>query len=135
MRVRRLVVAAALVAVLLLSALVGGWHRYPVASASRPGGGYHLAMAGGTLDGQVNLDGTACVWLAQGLDRTAIYWPYGYTAGGWPLSIYDDSGKRLAWVGQHVWLGGGFLPDSVSSIPGCSGFERFWGASPGLAVA
>jgi len=135
MRVRRPVVAAALVAALLLSTVVAGLHRYPVASPSRPGGGYHLALAGGTLEGQVNLDGTACMWLGEGLHRTAIYWPYGYTAGGWPFSVYDESGKRLASVGQRVWLGGGFLPDSVNSIPGCSGFDRFWGASPGLSVA
>jgi hypothetical protein len=67
----------------------------------------HLARADGILAEQVNWDGTACLWIGDGEERIALVWPPGYTAGGTPLSVYDENGSRVAIVGHRVTLGGG----------------------------
>jgi len=115
---------------------------YRVATAPAPSNAFHLALAGGRLGGDVNLDGTACFWLGSGSQREALFWPYGFTALGNLLSlagplasttqigrlaVYDESDRRVAEVGQNVVMGGGLLSDDVRSIVGCSGFPRLWG--------
>jgi hypothetical protein len=122
--------------------LAGPAVTYRVAAAPAPSNGFHLALAGGRLGGQANLDGTACFWLGAGLEREALFWPYGFTARGGLLSlagplasvtpigrlgVYDESGRRVAEVGQDMVMVGGLLSDSVRSIVGCSGFPRLWG--------
>jgi hypothetical protein len=76
-----------------------------------------------------NADGTACLWVGDGSDRTAIIWPYGFYADGSPLAVFDSSGHRTATIGQRIKLGGGLEPDSLHSIVGCSGFSQFWAAN------
>jgi hypothetical protein len=100
---------------------------YRLASSSIKSDASLLARSEGVLHGQANSDGTACFWLGNGGDARALFWPYGYSAGGFPLALYDDSGKRVATVGQYVVLAGGLMPDEVHSIVGCPGFTRFWG--------
>ena len=87
---------------------------------------YLTALTGGVLNGRTNPDGTACLWVGQGSEAHALYWPFGYSAGGNPLTVYDGSGRAVATVGQHVSLGGGLMPDDVHSIFGCNGFTSFW---------
>lgn len=120
-----LVAAAFLVAFNLWSH--SGPAAYRLASSSIKSNASMLARSEGVLHGQANSDGTACFWLGSGGDARALFWPYGFTAGGFPLALYDDSGKRVAAVGQYVVLAGGLMPDDVHSIAGCPGFTRFWG--------
>jgi hypothetical protein len=128
---RRTVLATALVLILAVTLLIAGSTiRFRVASASEPSDLYMTALASGVLHGSVNFDGTACFWLGEDGGRTALYWPYGYTAGGWPLGIYDENGNRLAQVGDTISVGGGLIPESVDSITGCSGFTEYWAAGP-----
>lgn len=88
-----------------------------------------LALMHGVLHGRVNSDGTACLWIGDGGDATAIVWPYGFYADGSPLAVFDSSGHRLARVGRSMKMGGGLEPDSVHSILGCSGFANYWAAN------
>jgi hypothetical protein len=87
----------------------------------------NLAIAGGILQGQVNGDGTACFWLGTSSGGQPLSWPYGYSARANPLAVYDDTGGRVATVGQRVSLTGGRMPDNVHSIAGCAGFTQFFG--------
>jgi hypothetical protein len=75
----------------------------------------------GVLDGQTNADGSACFWLGNGEDRTALLWPPGYSARDKPLSIFDAKGHMIATVGELVTLGGGLTSDDViaKGIFGC----------------
>ncbi len=105
--------------------------RYRIAAAPRPGLGYMLALTTGTLGGQPNKDGTACFWIGNGTDRSAIFWPYGYSALGPPLSVYNDKAKPIGRIGQHLSLGGGNGPDGTPNPPGCYGtFKGIWFAAP-----
>lgn len=77
------------------------------------------ARLNGVLSAQTNIDGTACFWVGNGTDRTALSWPWGYTAHGsrlapalsWAhagslsrLAVYDEAGRRVAkWVSGSVW--------------------------------
>jgi hypothetical protein len=100
--------------------------EYKIATATQPSDVMMLAQAVGVLGGQTNADGTACFWLG-GADGTALFWPYGYSARTNPLAVYDDSGNRVAAVGQTVTMAGGLMGDDVHSITGCSGFTLYWG--------
>ena len=100
---------------------------YKIATASVRSDFILLARTEGVLGGRTNPDGTACFWLGQSDAGVALSWPYGYSARANPLAVYDDSGNRVATVGQRVVMAGGTLADGVSSIPGCSGFTVFWG--------
>jgi len=104
-----------------------GVGTYRIASASVRSDIINLARAEGILNGQANADGTACFWLGPDNSGQALSWPFGYTAGGNPLSVYDDSGSLVASIGQHVVFAGGLMPDNVHSIVGCRGFTYFWG--------
>ncbi len=105
--------------------------RYRIAAAPRPGLGYMLALITGTLGGQANKDGTACFWIGNGTDRYAISWPYGYSALGPPLSVYNDKAKVIGRIGQHLSLGGGGGPDGAPNPLGCHGtFNGVWSAAP-----
>ncbi len=100
---------------------------YKIATASVRSNSINPARADGVLGGQTNGDGSACFWLSTGRDKIALSWPYGYSARVSPLTIYDDTGKPLAQVGEIVTMAGGLLPDNVHSITGCTGFTKFWG--------
>src|SRR6202521_4890540 len=136
---------AALQVVTVAAGLMGdGWPHYRIAVAPRPAQAYFSALTGGVLQGRANIDGTACLWLGDaritfGLggaraDAMALSWPYGFSAGGWPIAVYDAAGKRGAIDGQRVEIGGGLVPDSVLSITGCSGFAAYWFASPEIRI-
>lgn len=100
---------------------------YTIATGPRPTQVFLDARTQGILAGQVNGDGTACLWIGAGANQIALFWPYGYTARGNPLAVYDDVGKRVATVGQRVALGGARAPGTLHSILGCSSdFNRFW---------
>jgi hypothetical protein len=119
-----MIVAAILVAINLW--LHSGPGSYRLAAESIPINTSMLARSEGVLHGQANSDGTACLWLGNGSGARALFWPYRFTAGGFPLSLYDDSGKRVATIGQYVVLAGALMPDDVHSITGCTGFTNFW---------
>ena len=124
------VVLISFVPVAGLSACVSsspGGGSYRIASASVRSDIINMARAEGILNGEANADGSACFWLGPNNGAQALSWPFGYTAGGSPLSVYDDSGRSVASVGHHVVFAGGLLPDSVHSILGCHGFTNFWG--------
>jgi hypothetical protein len=113
-----------------LPSLAPGMIRYRIASESRPGGAYNLALTSGKLDGQVNRDGTACFWLGDGTNRYAISWPFGFSAAGPPLTVYNADGRKVATIGRRVSMGGS--ADGPAHNPlGCSGkFVGVWSASP-----
>lgn len=96
-----------------------------IATASEPHAFFPLARAQGDLHGQVNSDGTACLWITMNTHDEALLWPYGYTARGNPIAVYDDSGSRVALVGQQIVVGGA-REVGVTSILGCSGFQAVW---------
>jgi hypothetical protein len=68
---------------------------------------YLTARLTGVLHGQVNPDGTACLWVGEGSQRMALVWSAGYSARGNPLSVYDQHGRPIGVVGKHITLGGG----------------------------
>lgn len=80
-----------------------------------------LSSGTGVLGGQINADGSACLWLGRGEDRSALLWPSGYSARGNPLRIVDAKGHMIATVGELVTLNGGLAPDEViaKGIFGC----------------
>jgi hypothetical protein len=142
---RRSNVTVALIAV-LISVVVWasiGSVKYRLATAPSPSNFILLARADGVLGGQVNLDGTACFWLGDQQHRgMALSWPWGYSARaspvapalGWTplasisrLAVYDETGRRVARIGQRVAMAGGLEPEGVRSILGCSGFPGYWG--------
>jgi hypothetical protein len=100
---------------------------YQIATAKVRSDVHLTARLDGVLNGRTSRDGTACLWVGQGKESMALFWPFGYSAGGNPLTVYDDSGKSVATVGQQVGFGGGLMFDDVHSILGCSGFTNFWG--------
>jgi hypothetical protein len=115
--------------------LAAGMVRYRIATASRPGMASMLALASGKLDGQVNPDGTACFWLGDGTNRYAIFWPFGFSAAGLPLTVYDTDGRKAATVGQEVSMGGGNGPDGTANPLGCSGkFAAVFFAAPQIDI-
>lgn len=93
---------------------VATWHGTTPSAGS-------LTSGSGLLGGQHNVDGSACFWLGTGDDRAALLWPPGYSAGGSPLSIFDEKGQKIATVGEVVTLDGGVAPEDVISkgIFGC----------------
>jgi hypothetical protein len=100
---------------------------YRIATASVRSDFMNMARADGVIQGETNGDGTACFWIGTTSKGQALSWPYGYSARANPLAVYDDSGNRVAVVGNRVAMAGGLMPDSVHSITGCSGFTQFWG--------
>lgn len=127
---KRVVVVTAAGAILLIVATCSSSSPgYRIATESQPDGAGMLALMHGVLNGQVNPGGTACLWVGDGTDRTAILWPYGFYANGSPLSVFDSTGRRAATVGRRIKMGGGLEPDSVRSILGCSGFAQYWAAN------
>jgi hypothetical protein len=129
LRLSRLVSTPVVVLTLVAcgSNVTHGTQTYRIATASVRSDAVNLAQREGVLGGQVNPDGTACFWIGDGPDKTALSWPYGFKAHEPPLAVSDDTDMPMALVGQHVMLAGGLLPDSVSSILGCHGFTKFWG--------
>ena len=145
----------ATVALIIVFVSVGLWAsvgtvRYRVATAPFPSSFTLLARAEGVLAGQVNLDGTACLWLGDQHHRMALSWPWGYTARatpaavawGWAhlgpmahLAVYDERGRRVAAIGQRVAMAGGLEPEGVRSIVGCSGFSGYWGVGMVVSVS
>jgi len=118
-----------------LPSLAPGMARYRIATASRPGGSYMLALFSGKLDGQVNPNGTACFWLGVGTDRYAISWPFGFSAAGPPLTLYNSDGRKGATIGQQVSIGGGGAPDGTPNPLGCSGkFAGVFLAGPQIDI-
>jgi hypothetical protein len=133
-RVRLLAAAVLAVMAVLSAVLISNYSHSPrgayrLASAASRGDIFLLAQTQGVLHGAANSDGTACFWLGNDLGGSALFWPYGYTAGGNPLAVYADSGNQVAASGQYVVMAGGRLADDVHSILGCPRFTQFWGVS------
>lgn len=122
--------ACAMVPVLLFMTACGDVKQagdsYKIATASTLSAAIHPARAEGVLHGQVNNDGTACFWIDDAPDSRALSWPYGFSARGNPLAVYDEMGQRLVAVGQFV-TDGGLLADDVHSIVGYQDLTQFWG--------
>jgi hypothetical protein len=71
------------------------------------------ALGTGTLGGKTDR-GVGCFWLASsGGSRTALVWPFGFTAQTDPLRLLGGDGQVVAQSGDRVELGGGSFPDSV----------------------
>jgi hypothetical protein len=135
-------VAIAIVLVTLVWLTGSETSGYRIATASSPSEFMLLARATGTLQGQVNLDGTACFWIGDTRNGEAISWPFGYSARGTAiaslfepsiggrshLAVYNQAGQRVAQVGQRVVMAGGLMPSDVKSILGCAGFAQLWTA-------
>ena len=102
---------------------------YRIATESQPYDAGMLALMQGVLNGEVNPDGTTCLWVGDATDRTATLWLFGFYAAGSPLAVFNSAGPRAATVGRPIKMGGGLEPDSVHSILGCSGFAQFWAAN------
>lgn len=64
----------------------------------------------GTLGGKIERD-QACFWLVsdQG-SRTALIWPYGFTAQREPLRVLASDGSVIAAPGDRIEIGGGAFP-------------------------
>ena len=73
------------------------------------------ALIIGTMHGTVNSDRTACFRLIEEPDM-ALFWPYGYSARENPLRVVDSHGNTVAVDGQHIKLGGGFIPWARSKV-------------------
>jgi hypothetical protein len=105
-------------------------------TVSSPSNGYRIAIAprepnlltilDGTLNAQVNNDGTACLWMSAQKSSTAIIWPTGFTASGNPLVVYDDKGARVAAAGERLKVGAGQVR-SIDARPvlGCTGLSQY----------
>jgi hypothetical protein len=142
--VRRFRVGVVLTVALVLLGVVWagmGTVTYRLATAPAPSDVMLTARLDGVLAAQANIDGTTCFWVGDGQYRTALSWPWGYSARGSPLApawgwghadslsrlaVYDEAGKRIAEVGRRVALGGGLMAEDVKSLRGCSGFPQFW---------
>lgn len=71
------------------------------------------ALGTGTLGGKTHA-GMGCFWLASSSgSRTALVWPYGFTAQTDPLRLLGGDGQLVAAPGDRVELGGGSFPNSV----------------------
>jgi len=122
---RRFAVIAVCLVLIFGACGMNGPSTYRLATtAASPGDGY-LGGLQGVLGGQVNGDGSACLWVqAAAPDKTDLIWPAGYTASDKPLRVVDASGKTLAAVGQTVALQGG---RSVGqSAEGCHDASQTW---------
>lgn len=117
------IVVAVLTLALSPSLLRLSHYRIATAYSSEPGLGFDSG-ANGLLGGQANKNGTACLWIGAGSERTALVWPDHYYASGNPLSVVDEKGHALATVGQHVVLRGGLAPDGTSQALGCPNFNQ-----------
>ena len=106
----------------------GEGSTYPVATTGCSHSCLSLAaLLEGMLCGQVNSDGTACLWIGERATGIALIWPGGFTVRGSPLTVYDGSGFPVAVVEWPVQLGGGLLPpEFVGAVFGCSGFSEAW---------
>lgn len=62
-----------------------------------------------------------CVYLDDGQSRVATVWPFGYTADGDPLRIYDADGAEVLREGDRFSSGGGFVPAEVDHPCGARG--------------
>lgn len=81
----------------------------------------------GKLQGSVNADGTACLWIQNGATVTGIVWPNGYYADGYPLTIRSADGSAMGTVGETVSLGGGLGQDPrVAPVLGCRQASQAW---------
>jgi hypothetical protein len=118
-----------------------GTSHYRISAAPVRTNAILLSRLDGVLAAQANMDGTACFWVGEGPNRRALSWPWGYTARGSPLApalgwanlasmsrlaVYDDTGRRVAGIGQRVAMAGGLAGNDVQSIVGCSGFPEYW---------
>jgi hypothetical protein len=71
--------ASAIALLALIVVLAGaGSVGYRIAAAPARSDITLLARLDGVLAGQANPDGTACFWVKDGTDRTALFWPWHY---------------------------------------------------------
>jgi hypothetical protein len=84
-----------------------------------------LTILDGTLNAQVNSDGTACLWMSAQKSSTAVVWPTGFSARGNPVVLYDDNGARVAAAGDKLKVGAGQVR-SIDARPvlGCTGLSQ-----------
>ncbi len=90
---------------------VHGPKLYPVPTSSwRPGDPSLLALAIGILNAG-EYRGRWCPWLAgTGSRRVAVVWPAGFHARRHPFELLDSHGTVVATGGEHIKIGGGFIP-------------------------
>jgi hypothetical protein len=98
--------------------------QYRVAAQVARGGGISNGELYGVLFGKANDDGTACFWMGDNKDQSALVWPQGYSAKGSPLSIFDEKGRRRGIVGQTIAVSGGLGPPQSAPILGCPGMNQ-----------
>jgi hypothetical protein len=105
--------------------------RLPIATSPRGFSGGD-ALAGGTLGVETTGSMTCFYLAAPGDSKTALVWPYGFSAGGTPVAVLGPDGQRLAQAGDIVTLGGGAPPPGYvpADIQDPCGFgSLFWVSS------
>ena len=138
MRRNWVAVALGLLVVALIG--VGAWSaahsvfgaKYQVATYAGSFSMFAL-MGPTTLAGQANHDGTACLWVGSGSDRTVLIWPAGYVAEGEPLRVLDAAGNQVAFVGRQTSFGGGFSIQGDGDprpVLGCGKVTKAWSVGP-----
>jgi hypothetical protein len=85
-----------------------------------------LSRLEGTLAGEANADGTACLWIGEGTNRMLLVWPHGYSASGSTLRVVDQAGQIRATVGKRVAVGGRRDDRPGVSVQGCTGVGEPW---------
>jgi hypothetical protein len=83
----------------------------------------------GTFPLQYDTD-LGCVYLGDPDERVLPVWPFGYTADGSPVVIYDQDGTEVAREGDVLEMGGGF--GSVAAYPASDrcGADEAWIVNP-----
>jgi hypothetical protein len=73
-------------------------------------------------EGTLVSDPASGIALRRGDLITRVVWPFGFSGRiiGGRLGLADDHGVVVAWAGDHVSLGGGFLPPDETFHP-CAG--------------
>jgi hypothetical protein len=85
-----------------------------------------LTILDGTLNAQVNSDGTACLWMSAQKSSTAVFWPTGFSARGNPVVLYDDKGARVAAAGDKLKVGAGQVRSTdARPVLGCTGLSQY----------
>lgn len=78
------------------------------------------ARIDGTLQGRVNSDGTACLWLSTQPQPITLIWPTGWFGLPNPLRATDPNGHTVGVVGEQVAYVGGLSPYATDTpIIGC----------------
>jgi hypothetical protein len=83
----------------------------------------------GTFPLQYDTD-LGCVYLGDPDERVLPVWPFGYTADGSPVVVYDQDGTEVAREGDVLEMGGGFGSVATYSASDRCGADEAWIVNP-----